>query len=630
MGNSKRSTARHSIGSRLGTLLFGFAFFAAGVGFFSVPAVPAFYDALRMSSWVSVDAQLEMADLERNRDGDSTTYRVRARYHYVFRGHRFGGERVGIHGGSDNLGSWHEDTYRRLRSGQAMSVWVNPDEPSEAIYDRSLRWGLIGLYSIFLIVFGGVGAGIMWLAIFYERDPVVVDGIPLWQSRKAWRDNRIGSAAKLTMWVVWGFAIIWNAISAPTLFIVPTEVAKGNHLALVGLLFPLVGAFIVWYAIKQTLQWRRFGATPLALDPFPGSLGGDVGGHIDLRLPMNPAHVFEIVLSCNHVYTSGSGKNRSTKRKVLWQDRQRARLEPAVRGTRLSFSFQVPADLPESDVPSSDYKEWLLEVRAALPGADYDRSFEIPVFATGAQRSRVRAPRQDTKPAEQPWPQIVRVREHGAGLDLHYPLGRNLSAAAVLVLVGSIFAAVGLLVPELVEEFDPPLAIRIVLGLLGTLALASGFYLGANSLTVTVARDGLVVTRRVFGYPFIRRIPREEIARIDQDIGMQSSDSRGTRAWYRLRAVTDSYGRVTVGDSLPSASAAQTVAARMASVLRLPAPEPLTHSGASRGPAAASEPTAAARPARRTRSVRWVVVVIGIGIFLWQAKDFLLVFLASR
>jgi hypothetical protein len=43
--------------------------------------------------------------------------------------------------------------------------------------------------------------------------------------------------------------------------------------ALIRLLFPLVGIWLIACAIRRTREWRRFGAAPVTLDPVPGSIG---------------------------------------------------------------------------------------------------------------------------------------------------------------------------------------------------------------------------------------------------------------------------------------------------------------------------------------------------------------------
>ena len=84
------------------------------------------------------------------------------------------------------------------------------------------------------------------------------------------------------------------------------------------------------------------------LDPFPGSIGGHVGGTIELALPFDAAHDFEMTLTNIHSYVSGSGKNRSQKEKAEWQDIIVAHAEPSGKGTRVTFRFDVPLPLGSS------------------------------------------------------------------------------------------------------------------------------------------------------------------------------------------------------------------------------------------------------------------------------------------
>ena len=55
------------------------------------------------------------------------------------------------------------------------------------------------------------------------------------------------------MWAAWGFALFWNAISGITPFIAYREIVENdNYLALVALVFPLVGIGLLVWAIRRT------------------------------------------------------------------------------------------------------------------------------------------------------------------------------------------------------------------------------------------------------------------------------------------------------------------------------------------------------------------------------------------
>jgi len=46
--------------------------------------------------------------------------------------------------------------------------------------------------------------------------------------------------------------------------------------------FVLAGLWLLYLAGKSWLQWRRFGTLPLTLDPYRVTVGGDLGGTIEI------------------------------------------------------------------------------------------------------------------------------------------------------------------------------------------------------------------------------------------------------------------------------------------------------------------------------------------------------------
>jgi hypothetical protein len=377
---------------RIFLFLFALPFFGVGV-WMGYSAGSNMVDAWQMKQWVPVQGTLLSAGYETHDGDDSYTYEAYANYTYEFGGQQYTNDRVAIAGGADNIGDYQQDMGSYLSGvrsrGETITVYVDPGEPSEAILDRSLRWGLIGFKSIFLFTFGGVGLGLI-IVVFRapkEKDlsaPEYRD--TPWLANDKWQTAVVKSNSKTAMWASWGFAAFWNLISAPLPFLIYTEVTEKNNLpALLGLLFPLVGIGLITWAVKSTLEWNRFGPAPVTLDPFPGSIGGHVGGTIDVNLPYDVNTKFSLTLTNLRSYVSGSGKNRSRKESAEWQDTQVAHTSAGVKGSRLSFRFTVPEGIEESAADQSEesYYLWRLNVKADLPGVDIDRDYEIPVYATG-------------------------------------------------------------------------------------------------------------------------------------------------------------------------------------------------------------------------------------------------------
>ena len=122
------------------------------------------------------------------------------------------------------------------------------------------------------------------------------------------------------------FATIWNLISAPALFFVPSELADGNRWAWVALLFPAVGLVLAGWAVLAFLRWRKFGDATFELSTNPGVLGGYLEGRIDTSLRHALQEGVDLTLSCVRTVTSGSGDNpQHAARSCLARHRNGAR-----------------------------------------------------------------------------------------------------------------------------------------------------------------------------------------------------------------------------------------------------------------------------------------------------------------
>lgn len=164
-----------------------------------------------MQSWVPVNADLIRGGYETHAGDDSDTYLAYAEYAHTYAGQRFVGDRVTISGGGDNIGDYQRDMGYRLQkaaaSGNAILVYVDPDEPNESIIDRGIRWGMIGFKSIFVLVFGGFGLGL--LIIVWRATPEKDASRPEykeapWLLNDDWQTPTIRSSSRNAMWGAWG------------------------------------------------------------------------------------------------------------------------------------------------------------------------------------------------------------------------------------------------------------------------------------------------------------------------------------------------------------------------------------------------------------------------------------------
>ncbi|MBT4523035.1 MAG: DUF3592 domain-containing protein [Halieaceae bacterium] len=546
-----------------GLMLFGLPFFLVGAGFLLWSVIPSLYDGWRMQSWLSTSGTLTHAELVASHSDGSTTYRAEARYRYNVSGRQFRHDRVAISNGGDNIGSFNEKLGLQLetqhRGNQPVVVYYNPDDPADAVLNREIRWGLLGFKSTFILVFGGVGAGLIFWGFRGKRTIASKEAIDKpWLARPQWRNGVIRSGAKGGMYAIWGFAVLWNLISAPAAFQVVGIWHKEGPIALLILLFPVVGMGLLYWAIKLTREWRRFGVTQLTLDPFPGSIDGDVGGKVQVNTPFKGGMLCRVTLSHIYSYTSGSGKNRSRKEEVKWQDDGYARIVPEGRGVELQFRFEVPTGLRESEEASRRYYFWRLNVELEMEGVDLDRSFEIPVFNTGGSSRYITFNSSTEQPSGVPRitaESLLPMTRTGHRKIIHYRALRKPGRSLGLLILGGIFAGAGIFLwGEAAKEGGMLYFMAGIFGLVGWSVVIGAIYSAFNSLHVSLDGRYIVSTRSFLGLPVNRKTGRySNVLEIVAKEGMKSSSGHKHRIEYSVVAKL-SGKNITLAEHLDSAS----------------------------------------------------------------------------
>lgn len=540
-----------------------------GVGIWAIYSISStLLEAHAMQSWAPVQARVISAATAEHRDDESTTYRAEATYEYTFQGKTYTASRVGIDTGADNIGDWQGSRGRELeaaqREGRSVEVYVDPDAPYSAVIYRDIRWGMVAFKAVFMVAFGGGGLALLLAVphINLRRDgtPNLLYHAQPWLANPGWQTAEIHSNSKTTMYFTWFFAVIWNAISAPLPFLLYTEVTeKQNYAALLGLLFPVIGIGALYVAVRQTLEWKKFGDVPVTLDPFPAAIGGQAGGTIELPVPFDSGHVFNITLAAIHSYESGSGKNRSRSERVTWQQSVIAYAEPGLNGTRLQFRFDVPGNLPPSDAAHDGgaYDLWRLGLQADLPGVDVSRDYEIPAYP-GTAKSRIgdRAAAAIAAATKTAAENDARARITLRGDDMFYPMGRNAFSSLVGILFGAVFAGVGVL---LFMKEDAWFG-GTIFGGIGLLVFTGCVYAIANSLTVK--RDslggGVETVRCLFGIPVKRRYAAlDDILSLHHDSSSAGHKNGRQVKFHRVFGRLKQGGDITLGESFEGEAEAE-------------------------------------------------------------------------
>lgn len=121
-------------------------------GVLSFGVMPLF-DAMRSREWTPVsatliDARVEPANVLRSRPLPA----IKLEVSYTFQGEAYVGSRYGLHDGFA-AGDVAEARVQALRARESLVAWVNPQNPRDALLDRSLDWQLF----IMVVPFAAVG-----------------------------------------------------------------------------------------------------------------------------------------------------------------------------------------------------------------------------------------------------------------------------------------------------------------------------------------------------------------------------------------------------------------------------------------------------------------------------------------
>ena len=546
--------------------LFALPFAVTGIGMLLLSVLPTLYDWSRMQLWQPVEVTLVHAQLIKERGSKSTNYRVAARYQFDWAGEQVQGQRVVISERSDNVGNFQEQLGSRLqhafKNGRSVQAWVNPSDVRESIIDRSLRPGLLAFKMVFVVMFGGFGVGLLVLLWRDHRASSAAgsagaapESAQPWLERAEWAHGEVRSNKRYEVWVAWVFAGLWNLLAVPSIVLnLPAMLAQRNYLgAGIMALFGLAGVGLFTWATRATLDARRYGDVRLVLDPFPGAIGGHFGATIALPVAYEPGRYFVVTLKCLHHYrTRSSGDDDSrTRQSVVWQAEGIAQVEPHVDGIRLGMRFDVPRELPATEVADGAHHAWRLEVQSAEPSLKFTRSFDVPVYATGESSVRL-----SLDAAQHPQLEQMRAAQIDAvsdlepipgGVRLYLPYGRAWKEGALLLVVGGLFFAAGLLAGRS-GAVGP---VVVLAGGVGGALLVFAFYVLCNSLQVQLDRDGLRTERRLLGLMLVhRQAPAGDIARLIVRESYSSQSGAQQVTFYRIQVEMQNGKRITVADSL--------------------------------------------------------------------------------
>ena len=271
---AKRALSNQTKDSRSGgcaMVLFGLVFAGAGAAMFVFMTVLPVAGMLSATGWEPVPCTVVSSQVTTNSDSDGTTYGVEITYRYEIDGRSYTSARRSFGGhGSSSGRSGKEKFVAEHPAGKALTCYVDPDDPSQAVLNRGLSLSL--LWGLFPLPFLLIGLAVMWFG---------VRGLLGYEKKSTWRAKSVGVTrdddAVPTMDTAHGdgpvvlrpgkqrfggaiglaiFALIWNGILSVFLVNLVGDYRAGSPDVCVTLFmvpFVLVGVVVIGAWIRQVM-----------------------------------------------------------------------------------------------------------------------------------------------------------------------------------------------------------------------------------------------------------------------------------------------------------------------------------------------------------------------------------------
>ena len=267
----------------------------------------------------------------------------------------------------------------------------------------------------------------------------------LWQSK--WEGGKMTSSSKGTFIFLLVMFGGFSLIGWPGLYLCLPDIIKGDYVKLLSAIVPLISLALGYYALCSLNRYRKFGESVFQMACMPGVVGGELAGVIHTKASQIPDGGFVLKLQTIRRTTSGSGKNRSTRHEILWEDTHCVSVDLGASGNGgnvvLPVSFAIPFECQSSsETPTGNPRiSWKLSADAKFPGSDFHCEFDVPVFKTPESQENFQPSAAEQSFSEEiPLTNLcaasgVKQTNDNGGVSFEFPLARRFGAKIVLTLV---------------------------------------------------------------------------------------------------------------------------------------------------------------------------------------------------
>ncbi|MFZ6643719.1 ankyrin repeat domain-containing protein [Undibacterium sp. TC4M20W] len=381
------------VGSKLGASLFSLVFvvgFGLGGWFGGIfPMAQQLHGWWRAGDLVAVQARIDKLELREIRAEDGPVYSVDAEFVYQYDGKTYRSKRISIGGdNSDGYNGYNRKTHASLlqarSNDQSVTLWMDPQQPAFAVYDRQTHLNAIIFLIPFATLFPAISLGALWAlwAIWFRPDEEDTAGDFKGNGQlasQAYSGQLELAAEKSGAGPMTLFAVIWNLICMPVAATVYMQKNADGILTAFITVFVMVGVVMIWAAFRMRFLRRRIGEPVLSLAQQPYAGIEDML----LRLRFEPAlglrmtnartlYPVQAEVLCEHVDSRGDDSTTKT----LWS--KELGTKQVVHGAPgVDFKISLPADMPASG--TQDHKDVEVIWKLKLKALDAELIFKLPV-----------------------------------------------------------------------------------------------------------------------------------------------------------------------------------------------------------------------------------------------------------
>ncbi|BBB62111.1 hypothetical protein UNDKW_3838 [Undibacterium sp. KW1] len=342
----------------------------------------------RAGNMVAVQARIDKLELREHRSEDGPSYSVDAEFVYQFDGKTYRSKRISVGGdSSDGYNGYNRSTHASLlqarSNDQSVTLWIDPQDPAFAAYDRQLHIKRLIFLIPFATLFPAVSLGALWAiwAIWFRRDDdeETTPGLPGFASATGKSDWQELHPAPSGAGGLGLFALFWNLISFPIAGLFMMDRASHGYWQYLVLLFPALGVLMIAGAVWLAYSRWRVGKPRLTLakQPHTGIENLSLRLHFDPPLGQRMAtgashYMVKAEIHCEH--EDRRGEDTTTKR--LWE--QTLAEQVVMHGAQsMDFTISLPADMPASGKQEHKDIEVIWNLQLNILGADL--VFKLPV-----------------------------------------------------------------------------------------------------------------------------------------------------------------------------------------------------------------------------------------------------------